>query len=189
MRTYGIVLLPDKKTEASIRVLSKKERGNQIRFGPKAQVHLSLLHIVLRPKQMTAVKRAFLTLVLPKPLSLTCTGTLRQKSGWCFVETRKTKALAGLQRKVLPLTKMRAKGTPFTWQEHASQIQKRSYIKYGYPNVGAAWQAHFTFAKTDPQPDGTFKPMTKKVRLERIALVEIGKDYGTAGKILCLRSL
>jgi|GEM_PF-4000198 len=188
MKTYGIVLLPDAKTEKYIGSLGTRVAGNQIRFGSKMMVHLSLLHVVLPARRLSTLVKAFQEIFLPGAITINCRGILHQKSGWRFVKVRKTKTLRKLQDALLPLTKIRARGTSFTWRAVATAAQKRSYARYGYANVGDAWKVHFTFGRTKSSRSTTQTSVQKRGHAERIALVVMG-EHSTAGKIICSRRL
>jgi hypothetical protein len=186
MKKYGIVLLPDAATEALIQALACKVSLNEIVFGDTAHVHLSLLHVMLTAKQAASVKKMLRDMKLPKAPLLESYGILREKSGWQFVEVHKTSALLKLQQAMLPLTKVRADDTDFSWRDSATNLQKRAHVRYGYPNVGSAWQSHFTFSRTRGLVRRTTKMLSKKGHAVSIALVQIGKN-GVAEKILYQR--
>lgn len=186
--TVGVVLLPDSDTAKLVRSLAGKTRGNRIHINSPSYAHLSLLHLVVNSQDVVAIKSQLATLELPRRLTFSCYETLRQENGWSFLEVRKSRALLRMQRRVLPLAEMRVADTSFTWMDYASASQKRAYAKYGYPNVGVAWAAHFTFAVTKRHDPMCRIPVSQKGSVSGLALVKIGK-FGTASSILYSRSL
>lgn len=185
-KIVGVVLLPDNKTDAYVKTLAKSVDGNKISFGP-AHTHLSLLHAVIRGRDVERVQKFLNGVDFPVRVPFHCREILYQPNGRCFLEVRQTRSLLKIQRLVLPIAAIRVRGVSFSWRANATIGQKRAYTRYGYPNVGAAWQSHFTFGVTEPHEEHR-TAVELKGTISAVALVEIG-NYGTATKILYRRPL
>lgn len=179
MTTYGIVLLPDCETEEFVKFISQSVRDNQI-YG--ATPHISLLHIRTEREELNRISDAFSKLNPFRQIIVDCNRINLLKSGWCFLEAERSKVLEKIQELVLPLASLRTCDTEFSWRAYASDQQKKSFEKYGYPSVGISWQPHFTFGFTK-HPNPTTYSIAFKASLDYLALTEMG-EYGTIKQIL-----
>ena len=183
---FGIVLLPDITTEGYVKKLAAEQPNNNL--APEFHVHLSLLHVVLERSRLPVVCKLIDNLPISKPFPIECHGILEQ-NGWHFLETQKSPTLTRVQKKILPIARLRDGNTNFSWRTAATIEQKQAYGQYGYPNIGAAWSPHFTFGVTEPKKNkSTPLPQNWHGNIRAIALGVIG-DHGAVTKLLYVRKL
>jgi hypothetical protein len=188
MPLYGIVLFPDKKTDALVREYATRAARNDIDFTAGARVHLSLLHIRMPKHQVQEVAHWLQQFSRTAQIPIHCHEVLRNKNGWYFVEVEKSQALLHLQEQALSNARLRSSGTPFTWRDSATPAQLAAYEKYGYANVGEAWSPHFTFARTPGRARTVRSPIAHEGHIDSVGLVRLG-EHSTAQNICCLRRL
>ncbi len=179
----GVVLLLDTNTESYVTELSRSLEGNKIQFTSPPYVHLSLLHAFIHPDRMEESADLLRRAELPSDLSFECFELLRNEGGWHFVEVHQTADLIRLQHAILPIAKLRARDTYFSWRKRATPAQHAAFGRHGYPNVGmSAWSPHLTYGMTQSAAELTREPICHKAQTRSIALVEVGQN-GVAGRI------
>jgi len=190
---YGVVLLPDTATCTRLEALSKKA---QLTWNGTFQLdrthgphpHLSVFHLVILDKDLPRLLAAFGRLALgPTAIHGHCHEVLMKPGGWLFVQADGQRLLE-IQNQVLQeIAPLRSEDIDIDWIDQMTPLQREMYHRYGYPNVGDAWDIHFTVSKAagDMQADKTTlnKSLDWRWQAKELAIVRIG-EYGTATEIL-----
>ena len=195
METIGIVLLPDEDTETLLRALSQLallDFGSSIMLdtgsaGPRP--HLSLFHMQVEADRLQAVYDAVDALPLPARISGHCYRRHLVGGNWLFLQAERT-ALVEIQMPVVEaVAPLRSGNVEITWK--MSEAQAAMHARYGYPNIGAAWDTHFTYGYVSdssrvPQALRNGIDVAQPWSARDIAVVRVG-NHGTAGEILHMR--
>lgn len=195
----GIVLLPDVSTEWMLRGMSTAAQafGNSMllstgKKGPRP--HLSLFHMRAALRSMRTIKGVVDQLELPDHIGGTCLSMRAVGGQWLFVQVDRVELVEQVQMPVVSQVAPRRSGSiDISWK--MSPAQSAAHVQWGYPNVGEAWDTHFTFgycgdASRVPaslRGDG-MQLVNHQWHARAIAVVRIG-HHGTAGEILHIRHL
>lgn len=198
----GIVLLPDRATATLLTVLSEvaSDLGNIMvlnggAVGPRP--HLSLFHMMARMHDFPRIAAAVDGLAVPGTIGGRGYKRHLVDDQWLFLQADGS-GLSELQQQVVEAVgPLRTQAVEISWD--MSPMQREAHRRCGYPNVGRAWDIHFTYGllpkATDPRTVG---PELEQIRAgmemaqtwtaQAIAVVRIG-DHGTAMEILHQRPL
>lgn len=150
---YGIVLIPDAVTCALLQGLSLMANAAwsskivlDVHRGPFP--HLSLFHVLMRDADVQGLYRA----LIPdrheyRPVSGQCHELVMRPGGWLFVQATDRQLMDMQERVVQAAAPLRAGNVKITWK--MSEAQQTAHREYGYPNVGEAWDSHFTVGLID----------------------------------------
>ncbi len=192
----GFVLLPNEEMERYLVRVSQEARqyGNRLVLntthprGPRP--HLSLFHMMVDEPQIPAIIAAVACVVMPVVIEGECFKMHLFGGNWLFLQTRGDRLLELQDLVVRCVESLRSGDVEVSWE--MSPVQQQAHRTFGYPNVGEAWDTHFTYGYV---ADGSLVPeplrnlevdLTWTARA--IAVVRIG-DHGTAGEILYVRHL
>jgi hypothetical protein len=194
--TIGIVLLPDEATGVLLVTLSEvaHDMGTTIvlRRGVIPHPHLSLFHMRVTADKLPLIRAAINGLNLPARIGGMGYKRHLVAEQWLFLQANGDGLVELQQQVVEAVASLRSEDMEILWR--MSPAQKAAHAEYGYPNVGEAWDTHFTYGYFPKPADPIFAEiragyeMSQPWTARAIAVVLIG-DHGTAGTILHLRRL
>ena len=195
-KQIGIVLLPDEATDCFVRGLSWGTAHNQILFGLRdgggalpPHPHISLLQLVIRADMLRDFTETLFMLVPSVLCEQDATEIRILGSGWCFLESPRTRPLLAMQSAALKASEgFRLGRVPISWTKHFTRAQVAAYRRWGYPNVRYAWDPHFTFGVIDGIPAEQRFRLRWPWHARALAVVALG-HHGIAAEILAERPL
>lgn len=155
-RQIGVVVLPDARTDGFVRGLSRIMPESRLVLGDQDAAgglpphpHVSLLHLVVNDTDIGEFASTVLGDLPTLPRGSQRSSELHiTSSGWCFLETPRTRLLLALQRHALKASDgFRARPVHVSWKDRFTPAQARAHARWGYPNIGSAWNPHFTFGR------------------------------------------
>lgn len=188
-KQIGVVLLPDKATDAFVRGLSWGTASNRFLFGLRdaggalpPHPHVSLFQLLVRDSMSDFIATVFELAPASLP-EQTATEIHINVGGWCFLETPRTMSLLAIQSAVIRASNgFRCGQVPISWKAHFTSAQEKAYRLHGYPNVRFAWPPHFSFGVIGPMAEQRTR-IRWNWNTRSLAVVELG-EYGTAAQIL-----
>ncbi len=177
----AIVLLPDAATDGYVRALSHSlADDNAIRLGGPNKPpypHVSLFHLVINPADIDRLWVSIIRTVRgEQTLSPLRCLWLRWEGRWHFLKIARSADIVALQHTVVEASKRYRQGAvPISWKDQFTPEQAAAYGTYGYPNVGIAWDPHFTYGYIpNMEGEGIIAGVEWVVNLTTLALVAIG---------------
>lgn len=192
----GVVLLPDASTDAFVRGISHGLFPNSLRLGDQRDgtslsphPHVSLFHLMVESDAIPELRDSVFAHT-PPSLARQIADEIRVlPTGWGFLESPRTRSLIAMQRAVLHGSdKFRAQPVSISWQRRFTEQQTQAYQRWGYPNIGSAWDPHFSFGILPGPAMEQHLNFRWNWHARSLAIVRIGNN-GTAAEILMEREL